>query len=258
MTEENNLIGIIPAAGKGSRLEPFPCPKELFPVGYQDYNVNGNIQQRPKVVSQYLIENMIKAGVKKFYFIIGEGKSDIMNYYGNGSRFGVNILYLFQEQIIGMPAALNLSFPWVDNAVYVFGMPDTIIEPNNFFQKLVEYNKETNAVVTLGLFATNTPSKFSMTEIDENNDVLYIVDKPAKSDLTHTWGCACWNQEFATLMNDYLVGSSISSKEIVLADIFNYALEKKLKVNALKLTNAKYIDIGTTDELDSALKKFHL
>ncbi len=47
-------------------------------------------------------------------------------------------------------------------------------------------------------------------------------------------------------------------KEVVLGDIFNYAIEKKLKVKALVVEGARFIDIGTSDELDSALKKFHL
>ena len=47
---------------------------------------------------------------------------------------------------------------------------------------------------------------------------------------------------------------SFEQKEFVLDKIF----EKELKVKALKLNNAQYIDIGTSDELDVALKKFHL
>ena len=55
-----DIVALIPAAGRGSRLAPFPCPKELFPVGYQDYPVGGTSEKRPKVVSQYLVENMRK------------------------------------------------------------------------------------------------------------------------------------------------------------------------------------------------------
>ena len=70
----DKIVGIVPAAGKGSRLAPFPCPKELFPVGYQDFEVNGVHQKRPKVVSQYLIENIIDAGAGRILFIVGDGK----------------------------------------------------------------------------------------------------------------------------------------------------------------------------------------
>ena len=95
LSENNEIVGIIPAAGKGNRLFPFPCPKELFPVGYQDFEVNGQLQKRPKVIGQFLIENIIRAGAKKIFIILGESKHDIMSYYSDGSRFGVEIAYLF-------------------------------------------------------------------------------------------------------------------------------------------------------------------
>jgi len=253
-----NLIGIIPAAGKGSRLQPYPCPKELFPVGYQDYMVNGVEQKRPKVVSQYLIENILKAGVSRLFIILGEGKSQIMEYFGNGLRFGVDISYLFQEELSGMPSALNLVYPWDKNSTVLFGMPDTIIEPHDLFEKLLEFHEQNSSDLTLGLFPTNTPSKFGMTATDEDGNVLYTLDKPLKTDLTHAWGCACWSKEFSYLLNEFLDEKHEFDKEIVLGDVFNYAIEKKLTVKALKLDDAKYIDIGTSDELDAALKKFHL
>lgn len=258
MKNNTSVVGIIPAAGKGSRLAPFPCPKELFPVGYQDYLINGTFHKRPKVVSQYLIENIIASGADIIYLIVGEGKSDIMKYYGNGSRFGVNICYLYQEELTGMPGALALAAPWISNSTVVFGMPDTIIEPSDAFNKLVNSHEEYEADLTLGLFPTNTPSKFGMVEIDEKNSVKYTVDKPVTTKLTHMWGCACWSPKFTALLIDFLNNNKFVGKEIVLGDVFNFALESQLRVKGLLFEAGKYIDIGTTDELDSALKKFHL
>ena len=86
-----SLVGLIPSAGRGSRLAPLPTPKELYPVGYQEIDIDGVIEKRPKVISQYLVENLREAGVERIYIILGEGKSAIMEYYGNGSRFGVEI-----------------------------------------------------------------------------------------------------------------------------------------------------------------------
>ena len=100
--KDDNIVAIIPAAGIGSRLSPFPCPKELFPVGYQDIEINGQLEKRPKVVSQYLLENLVSAGADRVFIILGDGKSDIMRYYGDGQRFGTNITYLYQEELNGM------------------------------------------------------------------------------------------------------------------------------------------------------------
>src|SRR6185436_17702762 len=156
---DQRIVGIIPAAGKGTRLAPFPCPKELFPVGYQDYRVGGEIQKRPKVVSQYLIENIIQSGAERLFLILGDDKHDIMRYYGDGSRFGVPIGYLYQEKLFGLPHALNLVGPWIEGSTVVFGMPDTIIEPTDTFSQLLRFHNHQECQLTLGLFPTGTPQK---------------------------------------------------------------------------------------------------
>lgn len=254
----NNIVGIIPAAGKGSRLAPFPCPKELFPVGYQDYLVNGVTQRRPKVISQYLIEHIIDAGAKKVLIIISEGKGDIMKYYGDGSHYLTDIAYLYQEELNGMPNALNLANKWIGDSTVMFGMPDTIIEPDTLFKEMLAYHESNNAEITIGLFPTNNPSKFGMVSMDENNNVLYTIDKPIESNLQYMWGCAIWSPAFTALLAEFVSSRNGNTKENVLGDVFNLAIERKMKVIGFVPADGKYIDIGTSDELDSALKKFHL
>lgn len=254
----NTIVGIVPAAGKGTRLYPFPCPKELFPIGYQDYEIQGRIQKRPKVISQYLIENIIRAGAKKIFIILGEDKYSIMQYYGDGHNFNSEIAYLYQEKIYGMPYAINLAKNWIDQNTVIFGMPDTIIEPKDIFVRLLQYHNDQEADLTLGLFETMNPSKFGMVEINSNNSVITTVDKPHNSNLKYMWGCACWSSSFTLLVDDYLRQNPYNGKELVLGDIFNKAINCGMKVNGLPIKDGLYIDLGTADEIDSALKRFHL
>lgn len=258
MNSIKNIVGLIPAAGKGSRLAPFPCPKELFPVGYQDYLVNGVMQRRPKVISQYLIEHIIEAGAKKVLIIISEGKGDIMKYYNDGSLFAVDIAYLYQEELNGMPNALNLAYSWIGDSTVMFGMPDTIIEPDTVFQDLLSEHELNQSELTLGLFPTIYPSKFGMVSIDHENNVLFTIDKPNESDLQYMWGCAIWSPAFTKLLADFVISRNGNTIENVLGDVFNLAIERKMKVKGFVAKDGKYIDIGTSNELDSALKKFHL
>lgn len=261
MTEHKklNLVGLIPAAGKGTRLAPFPCPKELFPVGYQDYTIEGVTHRRPKVVSQYLIENIIRAGASKLFMIVGEGKGDLMKYYGCGEQFNADICYLYQDEPRGMPEALALANPWIDSdQTVIFGMPDTIIEPANNFSQLLNFHQQENADLTLGLFQTTSPRKFGMVCTDELNNVVYTVDKPEKSKLTFMWGSACWNHKFSQLIKEVIESNKDGSREIVLGDVFNLAIEKELRVKGCIVEEGKYMDIGTSEELDEALKRFHL
>jgi len=253
-----SIIGLVPAAGKGTRLAPFPCPKELFPIGYQDYTLPGRVEKRPKVISQYLIENILLAGVKRVLVVLGPGKHDIMSYYGDGSRHGCEIAYLFQERLNGMPGALDLAYAWAGDATILFGMPDTMIEPKDAFKKMLADHHGSGADVTLGVFPTDNPQKFGMVEFNDSGEVLSTIDKPKSTHLTYMWGCACWSAGFSRLMHGYLIRNAHCEKEIVLGDVFNEALKLKLKVRAYPFPEGLYMDIGTAAELDSTLKKFHL
>ena len=75
------MWGIIPAAGAGSRIQPLAFSKELLPVGSR---VEGETE-RPRAVSEYLVERMILGGADKLCFVISPGKTDILEYYV-GSR----------------------------------------------------------------------------------------------------------------------------------------------------------------------------
>ena len=52
------MWGVIPAAGKGARIQPLAFSKELLPVGGR----RDQTTERPKAVSEYLVERMTRAG----------------------------------------------------------------------------------------------------------------------------------------------------------------------------------------------------
>ena len=252
------VTAIVPAAGKGTRLAPFPCPKELYPIGFQKFTVGESVQQRPKVISQYIVEHLVGAGATELFIILGDGKQDIMSYYGDGHRFGVRIGYLFQEQLNGMPFAIDLAYPWAKGSDVVFGMPDTIVQPDNAFEIALKRHRQTSSDLTLGLFPTATPQKFGMVEFDENDRVLSTIDKPKSSDLTHMWGFACWSDRFTELLHEFTTKNTGATKELVLGDVFNLALDRGMRVSSVRFDAGKYIDIGTAAELDNALAQFRL
>lgn len=255
---KNKIAAIIPAAGKGTRLAPFPCPKELYPIGYQDYLVGEQVEQRPKVISQYIIENLRGANAEQLFMILGDGKHDIMRYYGDGSRFGVKMVYLYQERLAGMPFAIDLAYDWVKDKDIVFGMPDTIVEPADAFDQMLARHREWKSDLTLGLFPTDTPQKFGMVALKPDNQVDYTIDKPKNSDLKYMWGSACWSPRFTELLHSFCEENAATPTELVLGDVFNLALKKGFAVYGMPFDDGQYIDIGTARELDSALQRFHL
>jgi glucose-1-phosphate thymidylyltransferase len=250
------LVGIIPAAGKGTRVSPLPGSKELFPIGYQERQGETGPYLHPKVVMQYLIDSLILAGVRRFFIIIGDNKWDIVRYYGSGEKLDISISYLFQERLTGMPGAIDLVRPWLqEEDIMLFGMPDTIFTPPDAFLRLLEHHRQTCADVCLGLFETDTPELFGMTRVDENGFLTAFVDKPQHTDLIYMWGIGCWGITFARLLGEASSKNSTLG-EPVLSDLFALALQRGLKVTGLAFPESRYLDIGTPADLVLASRLF--
>src|SRR5437764_6485489 len=128
------MWGIIPAAGIGSRIQPLAFSKELLPVGSR---LDGETE-RPRAVSEYLVERMMIAGATKLCFVIAPGKSDILEYYSAG--FGrAAACYVVQPQAAGLCDAIFRALPLIhpDEPVLV-GLPDTIWFPEDGLRALDE------------------------------------------------------------------------------------------------------------------------
>src|ERR671938_1027479 len=102
------MWGIIPAAGAGSRIQPLAFSKELLPVGSR---LDGGAE-RPRAVSEYLVERMLLAGADRICFVVAPGKSDIVEYYG--SRPGpAHVCFTVQPRPAGLCDAIFRAVPLV-------------------------------------------------------------------------------------------------------------------------------------------------
>jgi dTDP-glucose pyrophosphorylase len=100
------MWGIVPAAGIGSRIQPLAFSKELLPVG----SVREDNVERPCAVSEYLVDRLVLGGATKIVFVISRGKSDIVEYFGAGSR-DTSIAYVVQPEPVGLCDALFRALP---------------------------------------------------------------------------------------------------------------------------------------------------
>jgi glucose-1-phosphate thymidylyltransferase len=121
------MWGIIPAAGSGTRIQPLAFSKELLPVGAR---IDDGVE-RPRAVSEYLIDRMLQAGARKICFVISPGKSDILEYYGAGDGTA-EFAYVVQPRPHGLCDALFRAAPllYPDEGVAI-GLPDTVWFPEN-------------------------------------------------------------------------------------------------------------------------------
>src|SRR6185437_12380909 len=119
------MLGIIPAAGAGNRIQPLGFSKELLPVGSRlDKGA-----EKPKAVSEYLVERLICAGADKLCFVISPAKTDILEYYASGA-WGAQTIFAVQEHPDGLCDAVFRPAPFVSaGETVVIGLPDTVWFP---------------------------------------------------------------------------------------------------------------------------------
>src|SRR5689334_13198532 len=173
-----NMWGVVPAAGVGSRIQPLAFSKELLPVGTR---YDGAVQ-RPRAVSEYLVERMIRGGADKICFVISPGKSDIMEYFG-GAVSGAHVCYTVQPRPAGLCDALFRALPLLsDDEIVNIGLPDTIWFPEDALRRL--------PLDTLSflLFPVHRPELFDAVVVTPDDTVLEIQVKAPKAKSNWIWG----------------------------------------------------------------------
>jgi glucose-1-phosphate thymidylyltransferase len=249
----SELVGLLPAAGRGTRLGPIPCSKEIMPLGFQPAAEDGRPPWRPLTAIESHLRALRAAGAGRAVIVIGETKADVVRYVGDGEQYSLSVAYVYQRHLRGMPFALDLARPWLGQATVLFAMPDTLVHPGDTMARLAGHHAAAGADVTLGLFRTTTPHKFGMVDLDGAGRVAAFIDKPARTQLEWMWGLAAWSPSFTRLLHDYLAGLPGGGPECVLSDVFAAALASGLRIEALPLIGSHYHDIGTPEDFQSVV-----
>lgn len=247
----DDVIGLVPAAGKGVRLG-LPYPKELYPVIREN---------RYRPIAQFVVDSLVASGVKNVVFVINETKHQLIGYFGDGHRFGCHMAYVVQEDggragastSPGLAHALDAAYHLVKDKVVFFGMADTIVEPQDVFARAWG-SLGAEADLLLILFPTTAPQKFGMVRSDGDGRVVAIEDKPARTTLTHMWGCIVWRPVFTEFLHKSVRDCGHSD----FAHILNGAIATGLRARGYVVDAGMYTDLGTYDEireLDTRLRR---
>lgn len=239
------LIGLIPAAGKGTRLG-LPYPKELYPI------VRNNTY---KPLSQFTVEAILEANVKHLVFVINETKHQFIGYYGDGSRFNCNFSYVVQENYennnsksSGLIQALNSSYHLIKNKTVLFGMADTLLYPKNCFNYVLDNFSNNKSDLTFGLFPIESRnlSKSAIVKINSINRVEAIYDKPDSiGDIPNLgWAFIIWSPVFTEFLHE-----SINERpDSDFASVLNKAVDS-FNLTGFQVPQGKYLDLGTYDDI---------
>jgi len=235
------MWGVIPAAGRGSRIQPLAFSKELLPVGSRTLND----VQRPCAVAEYLVERMIRGGADKVCFVIGAGKSDILEYFGG--RFGsADLAYVVQAEPAGLCDAIFRAAPLIgaDETVAI-GLPDTVWFPADALAALPD------DALSFLLFPVERPQLFDAVVLEGAERVREIRVKQSNPGTHWIWGAFKMPSQVFRELNRLWLDRARQDEYIgtlVNAWIAGGGVARGIKAGE------SYVDVGTLDGYRAAMQ----
>jgi len=154
---------LILAGGKGERLQPITneMPKPMVPL-------------QGKPILQHAIDLMKKHGISEIYLSIGYKGDKIKEYFGDGSRFGVKIKYIEENEPLGTAGPLKLAKEYLTET-FVMCNADEL--KNIDLLDMFLFHKEKNAKATIALTTVPDPSAYGVAKL-QGNWIMEFLEKP--------------------------------------------------------------------------------
>lgn len=165
------MKAIVLAAGLGTRMRPltFTKPKFLLPVA-------------GKPALDHVVSLLRNAGVDEIAMVVGFGKEQIMERYGNGSKFGVKVEYLHQKELLGTANAVSLGEDFVNGERFMVVNGDTLVDQeslNAFVARYKELSGRKNFSCLIATIDVENPEQFGIVFV-KGDLVTDIVEKPKR------------------------------------------------------------------------------
>lgn len=238
-------VGIIPAAGVGSRLPGRKLSKEVLPVG-------GACGTKKPVIA-CLLNSLSSAGVRDVTVIIREGKQDIAEYLAGGEWHQLQFNNRITAGTSGVPETVAIGLRGITNHRIAFGFPDILFEPGDAVTSMMRELDSSDADVVLGLFPTSSPDKMDMVDTNRGGQVTNIQIKPGNTRLDLTWILAVWEPHFSSYLLELAEGQSSGANRkpdiVHLGHVFQRAIADGLKIGSVSFRSGRSLDIGTPDDL---------
>ena len=160
----NNIV-VLMAGGLGTRLRPLTDdrPKSLLPVGN-------------KPILETILENFIEHGFRNFFISVNYKDEMIREYFGDGSRLGINIKYLKEKIRLGTAGALTL-LPQKPQSPMIIMNGDLLTKVN--FTQLLNFHKESGVAATMCVREYDFQVPYGVVRM-EKNYISSIDEKPVQ------------------------------------------------------------------------------
>lgn len=163
------MQAVILAGGRGTRLQPLSMgtPKPMLPLF-------------SKPVLEHSIELLRRNGIDDVIIALSNQAQEVVEHFGDGSAWGINIRYSIEDEPKGTAGAVKLIQPYITDTFIVLS-GDTITDFN--LQAAIEYHRRKSALATLLLHEAEDPIDFGIVQQDQDGKVTRFLEKPNSNEV---------------------------------------------------------------------------
>jgi NDP-sugar pyrophosphorylase family protein len=222
---------IILAGGKGRRLYPYTVilPKPLMPIG--DFPI-----------LEVILKQLKKNNLVDITLAVGHLGNLIQTYFGDGSKWGVNIEYSFEEKPLGTVGPLTC----LNNLDRTFMVLNGDLLTTLNYLNLIEYHKKHNAIATVASQKRWVDVDFGVIQKDKDESMKKYIEKPRLAYLV-SMGIYVFEPEILNFIP--------KGEKFDFPDLMQLLLKKNERV-AIYNSDDFWLDIGRPDDYQKAVEEF--
>ncbi len=223
---------VIMAGGKGTRLRPYTdiLPKPLIPIGN-------------KTVTERIIDAFLENGCTRYYMIVNYKREFIKTYFQYGER-NYTLTFVDEDEYQGTGGGLALLKGKI-NETFIVTNCDILID--DVYEKYLKEHKEKKNIVTIVAAKKNMQLPYGIMNVDENDELLEMEEKPKYSFLTNT-GFYIIEPEFLEAIPDKTF--------IHMPDVIQKCMQEGKRVGVYQIEEEKWLDMGQFDEMEKMRQRF--
>jgi mannose-1-phosphate guanylyltransferase/phosphomannomutase len=159
------MKGMILAAGEGQRLRPLTdhIPKPMLPIA-------------GKPLLEHIVTHLRDCGVTDLAVNLHHLPGAVMNYFGDGSRWGVSLRYSLEERLLGSAGGVKRLQSFFDDTFLVYY--GDVFTRSDLRSMIAFHHNHPNALVTMGLYHVPDPWNRGIVQLDEEKSIIRFAEKP--------------------------------------------------------------------------------
>jgi dTDP-glucose pyrophosphorylase len=164
---------VVLAAGRGTRMRELTVdlPKPMIEV-------------RGKPVLQHIVEGLRDAGICEFLIIVGYRADAVQNFFGDGSRYKIEIQYATQAVQDGTGRVVDLARNFAGNSPFVLNYGDILIDPANY-KRLADLPHDVEAIISVT--RGEDTSKGGAVFLNDKMELVDLREKSKPGEATSPW-----------------------------------------------------------------------